>query len=400
MPKNYNMHLPVIELKKVSKSFLIPHERMNTLRERFIHLFRPRTYESFGVLSDISLVVQPGEFLGVIGDNGSGKSTFLKVLSGVLKPDSGEVKVRGVVSPFLELGLGFQPDLSGRENMFLYGALLGLSRKDIHRKYQEIVAFAELERFIDQKIKNYSSGMQVRLAFAITIQAQADIFLVDEVLAVGDYKFQEKCFEVFRRFKQEKKTVIFVSHDLEKVEQFCERSVLLKDGQLVQSGRTDEVVSYYKNQKRNGVDSVEKEGEVSISEVTLLDRDGQVCSIFHPNDSMTITFGYQTSQEFDGVIFQVHMYTEGGWLCAGDNTDRHGLIQQKVSGRGIGRIRYEAINLLAGRYTVFVKIWPAGFSGPCFESRPVSFSVESRPEEGGAICYMPARWEIRSKNEK
>ncbi len=372
---------------------------MSTLRERFIHLFRPRTYESFRALSDISLAVQPGEFLGVIGDNGSGKSTFLKVLSGVLRPDSGKVKVRGVISPFLELGLGFQPDLSGRENMFLYGALLGLSRKDIHKKYQEIVAFAELERFIDQKIKNYSSGMQVRLAFAITIQAQADIFLVDEVLAVGDYKFQEKCFEVFRRFKQEKKTVIFVSHDLEKVEQFCERSILIKDGQLVKSGRTDEVVTYYKAQRRGGAPFTEKREGVLVSDVTLLDGSGKVCAVFHPNEPMTATFRYHSSQDFDQVIFQIQMYTEGGWLCAGDNTDRHGLVKEGTSGRGVGRIQYDAINLLSGRYTVFIKIWPSGFSGPCFESQPVYFSVESRPEEGGAICYMPARWEIESKNE-
>lgn len=183
------MSQSVIRVKNVIKEFKIPHERIDTLREYFIHAFHPKSYEVFLALNNVSFEVRRGEFLSIIGRNGSGKSTLLKIIAHILKPNSGTVIVDGSISPFLELGVGFQAELSGRENVFLYGALLGFSRAEMKRRYDAIVSFAELERFMDQRVKNYSSGMVVRLAFAIAIQAEADIFLVDEVLAVGDIDF-------------------------------------------------------------------------------------------------------------------------------------------------------------------------------------------------------------------
>lgn len=235
----------IIELKNVSKRFVIPHEKENSLKGTILSFLRGNTHETFYALKNISLNVLPGEFVGIIGRNGSGKSTLLKMLAGVYVPDSGKVHVHGTISPFLELGVGFNGELSGRDNVYLYGAVLGLTKKEIDAKFDEIVAFAELEQFIDTKIKHYSSGMYVRLAFSIAIQSNAPILLVDEVLAVGDANFQQKCFGVFEKFKKEGRTVVFVSHDLSAVQKFCDRALLLENGKIVKIGNVKETINYY-----------------------------------------------------------------------------------------------------------------------------------------------------------
>ena len=196
-------------------------------------------------MKDIDLDVYKGEFLGIMGRNGSGKSTLLKILAGIYEPTSGSVKVTGSVVPFLELGVGFNAELSGRENVFLNGIILGMSKDKLKKKYDEIVAFAELEKFMDMPLKNYSSGMQVRLAFSIAIMADADIYILDEVLAVGDVEFQKKCFDVFRNYKEQKKTVILVTHAAGSVKDFCTRAVFLKDGVFQVQGDVDEVIEAY-----------------------------------------------------------------------------------------------------------------------------------------------------------
>jgi ABC-2 type transport system ATP-binding protein len=207
-------------------------------------IFKPKG-EQFTVLKDIDLDVYKGEFLGIMGRNGSGKSTLLKILAGIYEPTSGSVKVTGSVVPFLELGVGFNAELSGRENVFLNGIILGMSKDKLKKKYDEIVAFAELEKFMDMPLKNYSSGMQVRLAFSIAIMADADIYILDEVLAVGDVEFQKKCFDVFRNYKEQKKTVILVTHAAGSVKDFCTRAVFLKDGVFQVQGDVDEVIEAY-----------------------------------------------------------------------------------------------------------------------------------------------------------
>ena len=238
---------PVIQVKNLSKSFVIPHQRHDSLVEYLSHpnrIFKP-SGEKFTVLKDIDLDVYPGDFLGIMGRNGSGKSTLLKILAGIYSPTSGSVKVKGKMVPFLELGVGFNSELSGRENVFLNGIILGLSRSFLNEKYDEIVKFAELEKFMDMPLKNYSSGMQVRLAFSIAIMADADVYILDEVLAVGDIEFQKKCFNIFREYKKRKKTIILVTHSSASVKDFCNRAAFLKDGRLHFYDSIDGVIKAY-----------------------------------------------------------------------------------------------------------------------------------------------------------
>jgi ABC-type polysaccharide/polyol phosphate transport system ATPase subunit len=236
---------PAIEVVGLSKSFRLPHERRTTLKEYFLHPLRRTTYEENRALRDIDFAVDEGEFFGVIGPNGSGKSTLLKILAGIYRPDVGTVRVRGLLSPFIELGVGFNDELTARDNVRVNATLLGLPLRELDERFDEVIAFAELERFVDQKLKNFSSGMQVRLAFSIAIQVPFDVLLLDEVLAVGDQSFQEKCFATFDRFRQEGKTIVLVSHDLQAVSRFCDRALLLVGGRAQALGPAEEIVDLY-----------------------------------------------------------------------------------------------------------------------------------------------------------
>jgi len=237
----------MIEVTDVSKTFALPKERKVTLREHLLGLVlgRGAGIESLRALRGVSFRVHKGEFFSVIGKNGSGKSTLLKILSGIYAPDTGGVKLGGTLSPFLELGIGFNPDLTARENVFLSAAVMGLHRSEIERLYDRIIGFAELERFQEQALKNFSSGMQVRLAFSVAFMVDADILLIDEVLAVGDASFQQKCYDVFRRLKGVGKTIVFVSHSMGDVKQFSDRVMLLHEGRIVSLGDPEKVIHDY-----------------------------------------------------------------------------------------------------------------------------------------------------------
>lgn len=238
-----------IKVKNVNKTFKLPHEKHSSIKSMVIKGFRgKKAYERQEALKDISFDVKKGDFFGIVGRNGSGKSTLLKLIAGIYTPTQGHIQVNGKLTPFIELGVGFNPELTGRENVFLNGALFGFSRAEMESMYDEIVEFAELERFMDQKLKNYSSGMQVRLAFSIAIRAKGDILLLDEVLAVGDAAFQRKCFNYFNELKENKQTVVFVSHDLGSVRRFCNRAVVIKSGELIFSGSADDAVNVYSDQ--------------------------------------------------------------------------------------------------------------------------------------------------------
>jgi ABC-type polysaccharide/polyol phosphate transport system ATPase subunit len=235
-----------IEVNGITKSFALPHEIRSTLKEHFLHPLRRVSIEHQHALSDISFDVMHGEFFGIIGPNGSGKSTLLKILAGIYRQDTGTVVVNGMLSPFIELGVGFNPDLNARDNILINGTLLGLTRSQLDERFESILEFAELERFADQKLKNYSSGMQLRLAFSIAIQVPFDILMLDEVLAVGDASFQKKCFGVLDELMQEtNKTIVFVSHDLSTMRRYCDRVAYLESGQLRRIGRADEVIELY-----------------------------------------------------------------------------------------------------------------------------------------------------------
>jgi ABC-type polysaccharide/polyol phosphate transport system ATPase subunit len=234
-----------IEAVSVSKRFRLPHQHRTSVKEHFLHPLDRTEYELQKALQEVSFAVEDGEMFGIIGPNGSGKSTLLKIIAGIYRADAGALHVHGKLSPFIELGVGFHPELNARDNIKINGTLLGLSRRELDRRFDDILAFAELERFVDQKLKNYSSGMQLRLAYSIAIQVPFDILLLDEVLAVGDQSFQEKCFETFDRFRAEGKTIVFVSHDLESVTRFCDRVMLLEYGRVKQIGPAAEVVEAY-----------------------------------------------------------------------------------------------------------------------------------------------------------
>jgi lipopolysaccharide transport system ATP-binding protein len=238
----------VIEVDHLYKIFQIPHEKRNTLFETLTGLLRPSAYETFHALKDISFSVEDGEMLGIIGQNGSGKSTLLKILSKILVPTSGSVLVKKRITPFLELGVGFNPDFTAAENIRIYGIIMGLSPREIDDKADFILEFAGLEKFRDTKLRNFSSGMQVRLAFSTAIQTNPEILLLDEVLAVGDMDFQKKCLDVLEQFKKEGVTIIFVSHDLNAVKKHCSRTLLLHQGNQVIIGDTEEVVTKYQVQ--------------------------------------------------------------------------------------------------------------------------------------------------------
>jgi ABC-2 type transport system ATP-binding protein len=234
-----------ISVKNLYKSFRLPNERADGLKQAIFNRLRGvRGYREQKVLSGISFDVNKGDFFGIVGRNGSGKSTLLKLLAGIYAPDGGEISINGGLTPFIELGVGFNPELTGRENIYLNGALLGFSNKEIDAMYDDIVDFAELHDFMGQKLKNYSSGMQVRLAFSISIKAENDIMIFDEVLAVGDEAFQRKCQEYFSKLKNDR-TVVLVTHDMSIVERYCNRSILIEKGQIITSDKPVKIARLY-----------------------------------------------------------------------------------------------------------------------------------------------------------
>jgi ABC-type polysaccharide/polyol phosphate transport system ATPase subunit len=237
--------LPAIAARTVSKTFRVPDERRHTLKERVLHPRRKVGHQSFEALKDVTFDVKRGEFFGICGRNGSGKSTLLKCIAGIYNPDVGEIMVRGRLSPFIELGVGFNVELTARDNITINAIMLGLSRREVRERFDSIIDFAELREFLDLRLKNYSSGMLVRLAFSVAIQVSAEILLIDEVLAVGDAAFQQKCFDEFERLKRSGRTILFVTHDMFSVERFCDRAMLLERGNMVEIGEPTKVARHY-----------------------------------------------------------------------------------------------------------------------------------------------------------
>ena len=237
----------VLSVRNVSKDFFLPHNTSNSIKESVTQLFKPKRKggDVYHALKGISFDVKKGDFFGVVGRNGAGKSTLLRIMAEIYQPTKGSVQVKGRLVPFIELGVGFNNNLTGRQNVYLNGAMLGFSKKEMDERYDAIVKFAELEKFMDQKLKNYSSGMRVRLAFSVAIQADADILLLDEVLAVGDANFKKKCFAYFDKLKENKKTIILVSHSMGTIREYCNRAILIEDGKITHEGSADTVADAY-----------------------------------------------------------------------------------------------------------------------------------------------------------
>jgi ABC-2 type transport system ATP-binding protein len=305
-----------IKVEGVSKIFKLPHEKNTSVKSALINFHkRDRSYEMQKALQDISFEVKKGEFFGIVGRNGSGKSTLLKLLAGIYTPTSGAIQVNGSLTPFIELGVGFNTELTGRENVFLNGALLGFNRKDMHKMYKDIVGFAELEKFMDQKLKNYSSGMQVRLAFSIAIRAKSDILLIDEVLAVGDTAFQAKCSEYFRDIKNSRQTVVLVTHDMKAVNKYCNRALVLDNGQIQMIGDPKQATEIYDEINRFSLlEEPEKlmasedyvESGAKVIKVTVREASSkEERKFFKYGEYIDISIKYRLSQDIKDAIIDI-----------------------------------------------------------------------------------------------
>ena len=302
----------------LSKTFRLPHRTYSTLKERALHPFSSRTFDELHAVDDVSVDIARGEFFGIVGRNGSGKSTMLKCLAEIYQPDAGSVSVDGRLSPFIELGVGFNADLTARDNVLINAVMLGLSRREARRRFDEIIAFAELEEFIDLPLKNYSSGMSVRLGFSVAVQVDADVLLVDEVLAVGDAAFQQKCFEQFQQLKSAGKTIIFVTHDMGSVERFCDRAMLLERGSMSALGEPHAITLAYNelNFGRLVHDEVESNryGDQAVCEIdgAWFERSGERVTTIAAGEPLEIVMGVRFRGSVENPIFAISLRNEIG----------------------------------------------------------------------------------------
>lgn len=369
--KTNSMSDTAISVKNVSKTFKIPHEKVTSIRGAAVGLFsRKRGYEEFKALDDVSFEVKKGEFFGIIGRNGSGKSTLLKILAGIYQPDTGKIKIDGMISPFLELGIGFNPELSGRDNVYLNATVLGMTKKQIDEKFDSIVKFSELERFIDQKLKNYSSGMQVRLAFSVAIHANRDILLMDEVLAVGDSNFQSKCLEEFNKYREMGRTVIIVTHDILVVQRYCDRAMLLRNGIIRRIGEANEVAEKYifdnisdeeerMNQNKNKEERRIKENNkaVEIAKIEFLDKEGNEKNVFETGEDMSIRVYFNQNKQVKKLNFGIAIFNQEGHYAFGINSIMDKIDTKEYVNKKYCQIDYRAIPLKTDVYYIGFAIY-------------------------------------------
>lgn len=324
-----------IRVESVSKNFKLPLEKHNSLKSKVVHAFgKTKGFQTQHALKDVSFDIKKGEFFGIVGRNGSGKSTLLKLLAGIYQPTAGKISVSGKLVPFIELGVGFNPELTGRENVFLNGALLGFTNKQVAKMYDDIVEFAELEQFMDQKLKNYSSGMQVRLAFSMAVRADADILLIDEVLAVGDADFQRKCFDYFKKLKRDKKTVVFVSHDMEAVKKFCTKAMMLSKGELAILGSPEDVANEYSLE--NLTRSIASNDMQVQTNTSTLVKDFKVellsAKYLNQNDRAHIKYTVTPMKNFKArIVMDLYNPDEGCYLYCMDSPRINFIAEKPVS---------------------------------------------------------------------
>lgn len=377
------MSKAIVEISKLTKSFKIPLEASSGVKQQLINILKGRKgYRVFTPLKDISFTINEGDFFGIVGRNGSGKSTLLKTIAGIYTPNGGNVKVHGSLVPFIELGVGFNPELTGRENIFLNGALLGFSHEEMESMYSAIIEFAELEDFMEERLKNYSSGMQVRLAFSIAIRAHADILLLDEVLAVGDEAFQKKCYSYFDKLKREKRTVILVTHDMAAVERFCTKAAFIEDGHVKMIGKPYRIAAAYSRSNSQNYDRTtglnsDNEGTVPFK-IVLRGADDKEKTMYDFEETMTVDLSWQQK----GVKHVgVAIFRENGEYVYGPNT-----YQEKTSAIKDQSARYTVkLNLNEGRY--FIK---AGLMG-ANDTKVIAF-IEEGPFFSVQRDYGHGRW--------
>ncbi len=386
-----------IEVKNVTKSFKIYIDKGNTLKEKALFKQR-RRYEERNVLNNISFEVEKGQAVGLIGHNGCGKSTTLKLLTKIMYPDSGSIVMRGRVSSLIELGAGFHEDMSGRENIYINASIFGLTRGEINKRMEDIITFSELEEFIDNPVRTYSSGMYMRLAFSIAINVDADILLVDEILTVGDFNFQAKCFNRLREVKASGTTIVIVSHSMEQIEQICDRSIWIHDGKIRREGRPRDVHPEYldfmgekrqelawkeaENKEENRESQEVKEtdhenaeeihvanhdkpeenkkrwgnGYARIEKIVLLDKQGKEKSVFKTGDAVVIQITYKVNRKVEDAVFGIGIFRSDGIQCYGTNTRIDKQNKFDLTKDGVVQINVPAMSLMAGEYLLDVAI--------------------------------------------
>jgi ABC-2 type transport system ATP-binding protein len=351
------MATAAIAVDGVSKRFRLYHERNQSLKAAFLRRRRAE-YEEFWALRGVSLEVPEGSTFGLIGENGSGKSTLLKCMARILRPEEGSIRTRGKISALLELGAGFHPELSGRENVYLNGSILGLSRRQLDQRFDEIVEFAGLEHFIDTPVKSYSSGMYVRLGFSVAINVDPDILLIDEILAVGDADFQRKCGEKFAELRSQGKTLVIVSHALTSIQNLCDSVALLEHGDLRRVGPAAEVVDEYlgdvfAERSEEGEYGVRwGSGEGRVETIELLDASGQPVKRVRTGDTVVFRFHYATSERVPQPVFGMAVHTIDGVHVTGPNTRESDTIPDAIEGTGFVDFRVERLLLVPGTYDV------------------------------------------------
>lgn len=394
-----NKVLPAIEIKDIHKEFILPQNKNTSFKQVAVNIVKRNNTVTQKVLDGVSFTINKGDFFGIVGRNGSGKSTLLKLIAGVYYPTSGSIDLHGGLTPFIELGVGFNPELSGRDNVYLNGALLGFSREQMDAMYDDIVEFAELEAFMEQKLKNYSSGMQVRLAFSIAIKAKNDILIFDEVLAVGDEAFQRKCLDVFEQYKASGQTVILVTHDMKTVEQFCNRAALISDGKLLEVGSARKVAQLYSGLNQAQIDKETQQQNKKKQELqdiftsVITNVDGNPSQTFTYGDKMRVDISWKELGKLESV--GVNIFKRSGEHITGQNT--RFIPNFDITKHNSVTIEF-TLNMTPGKYFIYTeafhepgKAYPVEFDGPSFTIVPPSEEIT-----WSGLQRLPYRWYPKS----
>ncbi len=364
----------ILSVKNVKKYFVLPQFKKTSVKNAFVDIFRKNTKTRQKVLDGVSFDVYKGDFFGIVGRNGSGKSTLLKLIAGVYHPTTGSIDMRGGLTPFIELGVGFNPELSGRDNVYLNGALLGFTRKQMDKMYDEIVDFAELGPFMEQKLKNYSSGMQVRLAFSIAIKAKNDILIFDEVLAVGDEAFQRKCLDIFDEYKASGQTVILVTHDMDTVKRYCNRAILLSEGKIAHSGDPIDVADEYSRLNQSAIDrETEKknrqseEKDKSRVKVSIKNEKGLMANSYAVGEAISVEMEWSKEIKADRILLD--LYKKSGEHVSNFISSREGLTS--LIGKNAAKIQIE-LNVTPGSYYLAIGLWENDFKRRIASVKPAA----------------------------
>lgn len=402
-----------IEVRNVSKHFKVYYDKGSQLKERV--LFRMRNaYENRLVLDDISFSVKKSEAVGLVGKNGCGKSTTLKLLTKIIYPNSGTISMSGRVSSLIELGAGFHPDMSGRENIYTNAAIFGLTKREIDARLNDIIAFSELEKFIDNPVRTYSSGMYMRLAFSVAINVNADILLIDEILAVGDANFQAKCFNKLREIKAEGTTIVIVSHSLGQIEQICDRSIWIKDGKIQLEGPPKDVhLEYldYMNTERmelaerermrreaEGSEAVKKKKrygsmDCKFTEIKLLDQSGSEQKTFRTGEAMKLVLNYHCEKKVTDAVFGFGIFRSDGLWCYGTNTRIDRMANFDIERDGSYEVDLKELMLIPGEYWIDVTIEYGEGNPVDYYKEALRFEVVSKVSDVGVV-RIPHEWTL------